>query len=670
MLQTQSILKGELTFAVQLALGMRTPVLRTILEFAEQEIVLPDGPRKGRRFQGRWHPAAKLFLAEIDKGIWSRVFFTGPNQDGKSLLLSIIICYLLFERGETVVFGVPSLDMAEDKWTVNLLPVINASRYKELLPTTGGGSRGGKSVTVEFRNGAILRFMTSGGDDASRAGFTSNNLAVTEADSFDEVGSASREGTKFKQLVKRTLAFPETARIFSECTVTTEDGLIWQEFINGTASRIALPCPHCAGWVTPEREHLVGWREADSETAAIASAQIACPACGVLWTNEQRVAANHRAVLVHRGQVVGPDGNVYGDLPPTKSFGFRWTAVNSILSPSRLPNVGGEEWKALRATDEGKAELDLLQSQWVRPIKPVQQDVHGFDEDSIVRRTIKGLAQGICPDDTECVTIAADVGQRLSYWNAVAWRTGGGPHVIAFDVIEVPSDIMAIEEAILLAFRDWRDAVATRQWTVRNGTIAASVVCIDARWPGSTNAIFQFCRESGEWYYPTQGYGATQRRVRRQKTKLIEAGDHYDLVESLATGDQFIDVNSDHWKSFMAARMVTPLDRHGAMTVFDPTVGLVDRAAVQRELLRLRTYAKHLTAERQRYKFDPRLGNVLQWHQVRENNHWGDAFELACVAAHKAGVRLLESMPGEQPPAVQAGAAPQRSFVNSYKGMY
>lgn len=239
---------------------MRTPRLRTLTEFAEQEIVLPDGPYAGRRFRLNRAPAAALLFRELESGRWKRAFITGPNQDGKSLLGFVIpTLYLLFERRETVVMGVPSLEIVADKWSVNLLPAIRASRYRDLLPSNGRGSRGGDVTSVEFRNGAVLRFMTAGGDDQSRASFTSPNLVVTETDGFDEVGGRSREGDKFSQLERRTLAYGDRARTIAECTVSTEKGRTWQEYTHGSQSRIALPCPHCSAWVTPEREHFVGW---------------------------------------------------------------------------------------------------------------------------------------------------------------------------------------------------------------------------------------------------------------------------------------------------------------------------------------------------------------------------------------------------------------------------
>jgi hypothetical protein len=158
-------------------------------QFAEEEIVLPNGPFAGRRFRCARQPFAGLWFDEVDSGRWSRHVATGPSQSGKTLSCFVIpLLYHLFELGETVICGLPDMDMAADKWREDLLPVIERSRYRELLPRVGGGSRGGKVQTLQFLNGATLKFMSGGGSDKSRAGFTSRVVVITETDGMDEAG--------------------------------------------------------------------------------------------------------------------------------------------------------------------------------------------------------------------------------------------------------------------------------------------------------------------------------------------------------------------------------------------------------------------------------------------------------------------------------------------------
>ncbi len=119
---------------------------RSIRRFAEEEIILPDGPFAGRRFRCDRQPYTALWLDEIDAGRWSRCVATGPTQSGKTLAGFVLpLLYHLFELGETVICGLPDMDMAADKWREDILPVIEHARFRDLLPRRGGGSRGGRA---------------------------------------------------------------------------------------------------------------------------------------------------------------------------------------------------------------------------------------------------------------------------------------------------------------------------------------------------------------------------------------------------------------------------------------------------------------------------------------------------------------------------------------------
>src|SRR4051812_43022676 len=106
----------------RVAQNIRAPRLRTMREFAEQEIVVPTGPFAGLRFNCARQPFTRLWFEQIESGRWRRVATTGPSQTGKTLLAFVIpTLYHLFEVAETVIIGLPSLDIAGDKWTDDIL---------------------------------------------------------------------------------------------------------------------------------------------------------------------------------------------------------------------------------------------------------------------------------------------------------------------------------------------------------------------------------------------------------------------------------------------------------------------------------------------------------------------------------------------------------------------
>jgi len=289
----------ELRWAIQQSRAAR---LRTLREFAEQEIILPDGQYEGMRFRVSRQPYTALWLDEVDSGRWERFALLGPVQSGKTLLGCIIpTMYHLFEIGESVIFGVPTMELAADKWREDLRPAIEASRYRELLPRQGAGSKGGLFEAIQFGNGATLKLMSGRGKDEKRSAYTARVVVVTEADKMDVAGEASREADPISQLEARTSAYDFGRRIYLECTVSIEQGRIWQEYISGTESRIVHPCPHCREWVSPEREHLRGWQDAKTVLDVRENAHFVCPACGKPLTSAQRLEMNLRAKLLHKG---------------------------------------------------------------------------------------------------------------------------------------------------------------------------------------------------------------------------------------------------------------------------------------------------------------------------------------------------------------------------------
>jgi hypothetical protein len=99
-----------------------------------------------------------------------------------------------------------------------------------------------------------------------------------------------------------------------------------------------------------------------------------------------------------------------------------------------------------------------------------------------------------------------------------------------------------------------------------------------------------------------------------------------------------LEVDSDHWKTWVHQRLSTPLDKPGAMTLF--------HAQPQDHL----SLAKHLTAENKTEEFIAGKGVVVKWERIRRQNLWFDALYNACVAGHGCGVRLVQEQVQELEP--------------------
>lgn len=622
-------------------------------QFAEQELILPTGPHAGRRFRVDRNPFAGVLFDAIDSGRWSRVFATGPQQSGKSLLTFVTpILYHLFEMKETVIVGLPTMDMAADKWNEDILPALEQTKYRDLLPRNGAGSKGGTVTRINFRNGRTLRFMSGGGNDKKRSAFTARVLVISETDGMDESGGTSREADKITQLEGRTRAFGDRARVYAECTVSLEAGRTWQEYTNGTKSRILIRCQHCNHYVTPEREHLVGWQDAEDILTAGDKTRTVCPDCGAMWDEGDRIRANHDAKIVHRGQEVTPDGAITGQPVRTNTLGFRWNAHNNLLVSQRV--VGEGEWKANRSTDEDNADRAQCQFVWAVPPKDAAVNLTEFDAAAITRRTTTDM-KGRVPSWAQRITVGIDLGKWLCHWTATAWGENATPHVIEYGRIEVPSSQMAVETAILTALRDFRDSVIATGWAADGGNRKPTYVFIDCgNWQDTVKV---FVHESGQLFWACKGFSdldlSPGERKRQSGATFVGAGENCALVKLPGWNVPIVEAVADAWKTWLHARLQTPMGQPGAMTLHQ----------VMKSVEHL-GFSKHLTAEQKVQEFESGKGITTRWRKVHHNNHWLDSTALSCVAGWWAGERVL----GATPPPPPRSATTESTPVTSYGG--
>lgn len=628
----QRTVREDLTWFLE---QCQAPVVRPIAQWVEEELVLPSGPFRGERYRHRRHPASRLWFEALDAGHWNRFAASGPTQNGKTLMCYVApILYHLFELQETVVIGLPTMQMAQDKWTEDLLPAIEASRYAAFLPTSGEGSRGGQvKRAIRFRNDVTLRFMTAGGSDKQRAGYTSRILAITETDGMDQAGETSREADAIEQLEGRTRAYGTAKRVYLECTASIERGRIWQEITNGTHSRIHRPCPHCRHYVCLEREHLVGWQESESELEAAEQSHWVCPECAKAWTEDQRRAAADQAVLVHRGQKVLKNGRVVGDLPPTKTLGFRWSAIDNPFA--QTADLGAEEWRAKRSADSENAEKKQRQFIWCLPYDPPEIELTPLAADKVQSRAV-GLKKGVVPADCVGITIGVDTGKRVLYWEAKASRSSGGAAVIEYGEQPVASDRLGTTQGLMQAFQELRQYY-TAGWRSESGQIwIPAQVWIDSGYHEHTDAVYEFCAQANkglklgsEIYRPTKGYGEGQMRMSRyvapkaksSEVRFIGKGYHMSWIRRAKI--LLVHVNADHWKSEFHQRLAMPPEELTAITLY--------QSASSAEHIE---YSRQVTAERQIEKWIPGRGTVPVWQRVERANHYLDAGYLSTAAAH------------------------------------
>jgi phage terminase large subunit GpA-like protein len=614
---------------------------RTMRQWAEQEFVIPEGDYQGTRFRADVQPAHAVWLDEIDSGRWNEHFLIAGAQGGKSVAGFLIpLMYHLFERTQTVICGVPLLDLVSDKWLMEIFPAIEASRYRDLLPHSGAGSKGGVGNLLKFQNGAALRFMTGGGSDKTRSSFTAPVLVTTETEGFADVSASSTEKvTPLDQLKSRTSFYGSRARIYHECTLTTELGIMWTGHTNGSGGQLVFECHGCGNWIHPEKADLVGWQDAPNELRAKADARWSCPHCGILIEEPQRKAALKRARIIHRGESIDADGQVIGNRTETEVLSFRFGASGNAFKEPGV--IGVELWRAKYQLNSEASEVKLRAlDQWTfaTPVKPEAVIVDPLDIQRLLVRQ-SDTPRGFCPEDTFQLTAGCDIRKTQLHWFVIAW-SASGPRVVDFGIERVPSGDMPVSDAIQSAGETVQE-LFQGGFRVHNSEtmLHVTLTLADAGW--ETDAVELLCAKDPT-FMPSMGFGAGLLRDRKyvkpkneRTARIIGQGFHVAEVR----GRLLVELDANKQKSLL----------HKSLSVEDlqsPHALLLPKALPQD----LREMVYELTSEVQQDRFKPGIGVVTEWKPVRRRNHFLDAAYQAFAArvVHDELQKLLEEQQPEE----------------------
>jgi len=431
---------------------------RSIMEFAEQEVILPKGPRKGAYFTLDFMPFMRFIFDAMQSTRWRKVAIVGPTQSGKSLVANNIpMLYTLFELNEDIIVGIPNMDLAKGIWMEKILPVINATRYRELLPTTGAGARGGVPTAMQLKNGATLRFIGAGGGDAQKSSHTARVIIMTEVDKMDDCGDASEESDPVSQIEMRADAFPQTSKIILECTVTHEGGRIWQEaMLHGTGSRAWVPCPVCGRFQELTQTGLVF--DATDALTAEDTARYQCQHCPALWDDAMRRQALQTPRLVHRGQEILEDGTLFGEDPRTRTFGFHYSVLYSPIQT--IGKTAAQQFEA-DASEYQEKKKAMIQSKWALPWREDMNQSSTLSFSFLRQRAMQSQVElKTVPAWSEFIVFTVDVQKRWMYWHADAYKRDGSSQVIEYGVTDIVDES---DRAIAKALDQTAD-IASEGW--------------------------------------------------------------------------------------------------------------------------------------------------------------------------------------------------------------
>ena len=593
--------------------------IRDIITFAREEIVLYEGARKDQKYDPDYCPFNKLVLRALENkdNLYRQAAIIAPAQSGKTLITQGIKA--LYDTGEKRIslgYGGPTDDTVVASWNSNLKPLIAKSRYKDLFPSSGAGSKGGNAQNMYLTNGVNIYFFGAGGSDAQRSGKTVQNVIITEVDKMDEPGQTSRETDPVRQIIARTFAHGDNTFVILECTVSTEEGRIWLEYWErGSGGRVFIRCPHCLHWIYPEREYFVGWQEAENVQQAAKQARYACQKCGTLWDESDRLKAQQEPVIIHKNQEIDSDGNITGPEPHewTNKLGIRWNWM--CVHPEMVPmkQIAAQEWECANtdpdSRDRRNQEKDLAQFRWAVPYEL---------KDESRKLTLKAINshasdydKGTVPHHVQFTTGAIDIQKRWCYWTVYGYRVADGGMTTWF-----------IDYGIERFLPDGQDDRDPTEGQVKNGLDRAREMVnslnprpvhlgVDVNY--YTELVTRWVSERGANLRPLIGrgvhqFGAMAKGAKKGKGLKVPGGcSHFADPRQQPDGHTIMFFDVDQLKGDFQDRFFVPTGENGC--IYLPS-----------QIADFGTYGRHLIGEYRETNWEPGKGWKTRWIQSRRRN--------------------------------------------------
>lgn len=269
------------------------------------------------------------------------------------------------------------------------------------------------------------------------------------------------------------------------------------------------------------------------------------------------------------------------------------------------------------------------------------------------------IERGVLPEERVFSFIGVDIGKYKSHWVKIAVTREMVGWVVDYGVIETHglskySTGEAIELAILDSLKQFADSEPFHD-------VQPLLVLIDSG--DYSESIYEFCHQMGAPFFPSKGWSRDRFHQKKQTDDyepFLEAYAHRTM-DSKRREMWLYNVQTEFWKKwgqerFLVNAFMDQTRLPGSMAIFDPPHG------DQKYHLQ---FARHMVSEsEQLVPVDGKVNKRVWVVHDKNNNHWLDAYALACAATGCTGLRLINSEPEQPKPKPQQ--APKQRLVNPH----
>jgi len=288
---------------------------------------------------------------------------------------------------------------------------------------------------------------------------------------------------------------------------------------------------------------------------------------------------------------------------------------------------------------------------------PDQDDAGGAEpiDPEQARKKLNRVKRSEIPYEATRLTCGIDIQHEILFYTVAGWDEKFGGHVMEygtfpdqgqsrFSAAAPPRPLssifknMSLEARIFAGLEQLAQQLVLREWVRSEGQgppLRIERALADAGDGQVSDTIYQWARQSAAAavVLPSKGMfiGAAKTPFSEWKLQQHEKGGPGWRLKPTPTGrGRLLQMDTNHWKSFIAERLRSPEGTHGAMFLYGSDM----RAHA--------TFVEHLAAEFPRRMKDEKTGRTVDEWQLnagRPDNHWFDCLVMCCAGAAERGLR-------------------------------
>jgi len=537
------------------------------------------------------------------------------NTDG----LLDIMGARLDQRPAPILYVGPIRDFLTDQFEPRLMNLLDEA--ETLSAKVVRGRRMKKTLKVVA--GVPVRLAHAG----SSAALKSSPAALALVDEYDEMlanvkgqgdplGLVEARGETYADFVTAITSTPSRGLIETEhdpksgltfwkpADPEAVESAIWKLWQSGTRHHFCWPCLHCDKYFVPRFEQM-RWPENATPAEAARSAQLQCPHCGGLHTDDDKQEMNSRGLYVAPGQWV-EDGEVQGEPPENATVSF-W--ASGLASPFVTWGTRVERYVRALASGDPDQVQTALNAGFGECFTPTSGR-DALDWQEILERRepyrMKELPGGVLR-----LAMAVDVQKLSLYYVIRGFGARGRSWLIDRCQLFGPTDDDEVWNALADLMLSPIAGLQIERVFIDSGFRPNKP---DA---GDEHKVYEFTRRYPWLVSPTKGRATMSPPYRVSKIEVTAKGRKASYSINLVW------LSTDFFKSLLVSRIRTPLEQPGSFVVPED----IDE-----------DYARQLVSEAR--VVDGASGKP-QWVQKSRANHYLDCEALAMAIGYSLNVQRI-----------------------------